>query len=89
VLQKMERNHILMMANIRNARNPSNSFVLSGDDAADPEASEMEAPVVEDFVSQCLTPIDVEKLGVVLNDESSPLDETEILLIDRAARLVR
>jgi len=44
----MERNHILMMAVIRQARNPSNSFMLNGDGIADPEASETEAPVVAD-----------------------------------------
>ena len=79
VLQKMERNHILMMAKIRQARNPSNSFVLKGDAIADPEAR-----VVEDCGSQCLTPNNVEKLGVVLDDESSSLDVSDAFLIERA-----
>jgi len=83
VLQKMERNHILRMAKIRQARIPSNSFVLNGDAISDPEAR-----VVEDCGSQCLTPNDAEKLGVVLDDESSSLDGSDAVLIEKAARMM-
>ena len=88
VLQKMERNHILMMAKIRKARNLSNSFVLNGDDIANSEAIEMEDQVCEDCGSQCLTPTDAEKVGVVLDDESSSLDDSDDLLIDRAVLMM-
>jgi len=78
----------LMMAKIRKARNLSNSFVLNGDDIANSEAIEMEDQVCEDCGSQCLTPTDAEKVGVVLDDESSSLDDSDDLLIDRAVLMM-
>jgi len=87
VLDRMERNHILMMAKIHKAKNPSNSFVLNdNNDDADPEVSETEDRVGEDCGSQCLTPKEAAKLDEV-DDESSSLDDIDALIIDRVAQL--
>ena len=79
-------NHLLRMAQIRKtARNPSNSLVLSGNDANPEEASDTEEPLVEDCASR-LNPKDAEKLGV--DDKSSSLDENDAMLVARASQLI-
>ena len=74
VKDRMERNHILMMANIRKARNPSSTN-------ADPEEQ-----VGEACVTRLTHKNDADKLGE--DDDSSSLDDSDDLLIDRAAALL-